>query len=57
MRADFYDRPLQYPAFGQLLRDHMETLLPLTAEELERTIVKPAEMAGVAFEPGLVATI
>jgi WD40 repeat protein/serine/threonine protein kinase len=57
LRADFYDRPLQYPAFGQLLRDHMETLLPLSAEELERAIVNPAEMTGVAFEPGLVATI
>ncbi|MGD2076853.1 MAG: LuxR C-terminal-related transcriptional regulator, partial [Chloroflexota bacterium] len=57
LRADFYDRPLQYPAFGQLLRDHMETLLPLSAEELERAIVNPAEMTGVAFEPGLVASI
>jgi WD40 repeat protein/serine/threonine protein kinase len=57
LRADFYDRPLQYQAFGQLLRGHMETLLPLTAEELERAIVNPAELTGVTFEPGLVATI
>ena len=35
----------------------METLLPLSAEELERAIVKPAQQVGVALEPGLAATI
>jgi serine/threonine protein kinase len=33
LRADYYDRPLQYPIFGELVRTHMETLLPLSAEE------------------------
>ncbi|MFN2103427.1 MAG: LuxR C-terminal-related transcriptional regulator, partial [Candidatus Promineifilaceae bacterium] len=57
LRADYYDRPLQYPAFGELVRGHLETLLPLSAEELERAIVYPAQGVGVSFEPGLVATI
>lgn len=57
LRADFYDRPLQYPSFGELLRGHMETLLPLSAEELERAIVNPAQQVGITFQPGLVATI
>ena len=57
LRANFYDRPLQYPGFGQLIRSHLETLLLLSAEELERAIVNPAHQAGVTFEPGLVATI
>ena len=57
LRADFYDRPLQYPSFGQLVRNGMETLLPLTADELERAIVQPAAQEGVTFEPGLAATI
>ncbi len=57
LRADFYDRPLQHPTFGELVRNGMETILPLTADELERAIVKPAEREGVSFEPGLVATI
>ena len=57
LRADYYDRPLHYPAFGELVRGHLETLLPLSAEELERAIVNPAQGAGVTFEPGLVATI
>ncbi len=57
LRADFYDRPLHYPHFGELVRSHMETILPLSAEELERSIVKPAERVGVRFEEGLVAKI
>ena len=57
LRADFYDRPLHYPEFGELVRSRMETILPLSADGLERAISKPAEHAGVTFEPGLVAKI
>jgi WD40 repeat protein/DNA-binding CsgD family transcriptional regulator len=57
LRADFYDRPLHYPEFGKLIRNQIETVLPLTAEELERTILYPADQVGVVYEPGLVATI
>ncbi|MCC7206834.1 MAG: protein kinase [Anaerolineae bacterium] len=57
LRADFYDRPLHYPEFGELVRSHMETVLPLSAEELEEAVVKPAQRVGVTFEPGLAATI
>lgn len=57
LRADFYDRPLHYPHFGELIRSRMETILPMSAEELERAITYPAERMGVAFEPGLVASI
>ncbi len=57
LRADFYDRPLQYPNFGRLVQKNVETLLPLSAEELERAIVNPAKQVGVSLEPGLAATI
>ncbi len=57
LRADFYDRPLHYPAFGELMRTRMETVLPLSAEELEAAVIKPAERVGVSFEPGLVTRI
>ena len=57
LRADYYDRPLGYPSFGELVRGHLETLLPLSAEELERAIVGPALQAGVTFESDLVPTI
>ena len=57
LRADFYDRPLQYPEFGALVQQRTQTVLPLTAEELERAILRPAEAVGVDFEEGLAASI
>ena len=57
LRADFYDRPLQYPDFGELVRSRMETILPLSAEGLERAITRPAQRVGVTFKSGLVTTI
>jgi WD40 repeat protein/serine/threonine protein kinase len=57
LRADFYDRPLHYPQFGELVRTRLETIMPLSAEELERAITQPAERVGVIFEAGLVAAI
>ncbi len=53
LRADFYDRPLLYPAFGHLIRKRTEVVLPLTEPELEQAIVKPAEQVNITFEPGL----
>ena len=57
LRADFYDQPLHYPEFGELLRNRMETILPLTAQGLERAVVGPADRVGVVFEEGLAALI
>jgi WD40 repeat protein/serine/threonine protein kinase len=57
LRADFYDRPLLYPSFGELVRKHTEVVLPLTRTEMERAIVLPAEKQNVHFDTGLVATI
>jgi WD40 repeat protein/serine/threonine protein kinase len=57
LRADYYDRPLHYPEFGELVRNQMETVLPLSAKGLERTVRGPAERVGVTFEQGLVEQI
>ena len=57
LRADFYDRPLHYPEFGEMLRNRMETILPLSSSGLERAVVKPAHRVGVTYEEGLVAQI
>jgi hypothetical protein len=57
LRADFYDRPLAHPAFGALIQQHTEVVLPLADDELERAIRRPAERVGAAFETGLVETI
>jgi len=57
LRADFYDRPLHYQEFGNLVRLHQETVLPLSSEELSRAVSCPAEAVGVQLEPGLEAQI
>jgi WD40 repeat protein/class 3 adenylate cyclase len=57
LRADFYDRPLLYSGFAELLRDYVEALVPLRAEEFERAIAGPAERVGARFEPGLLAEL
>lgn len=55
LRADHYDRPLTYPRFGELLAARNESVPPLTADELEQAIRRPAERQGVQLESGLVA--
>jgi WD40 repeat protein/DNA-binding SARP family transcriptional activator len=57
LRADFYDRPLVYRGFAELLRGRVETVLPLSPDELERAIAAPARCVGVRLEEGLLARI
>jgi WD40 repeat protein/DNA-binding XRE family transcriptional regulator len=57
LRADFYDCPLRYGGFGELIRERTEVVLPLSVAELRRAIAGPAERAGLALEPGLVTAI
>ena len=57
LRADFYDRPLLYRGFAALLRDRVETVLPLSPEEIERAVAGPAERVGLSLEQGLLAEI
>ena len=57
LRADFFDRPLATPRFGELLGRRTETVTPLTPDELEQAIRGPADRVGVPPEPGLVAEI
>jgi hypothetical protein len=57
LRADFYDRPLQYHAFGAALRERTEVVLPLTPGEIARAINGPLERSGVDIEPELIAAL
>ena len=57
LRADFFDRPLSYPGFAELMRSSIEAVVPLTADEIERAIVEPARRVGVELEPGLLAAM
>lgn len=57
MRADFYDRPLIYPRFSELIHRHTHVITPMASEELEIAIKKPSERVGLILEPGLVSTL
>lgn len=57
LRADFYDRPLLYQGFGELIRARTELVLPLNDEELAETITGPAYRVGAILEDGLIETI
>ncbi len=57
LRADFYDRPLLYPGFGDLVRASTEVVLPLSSGELVKAIEEPAQRVGLFIEPSLVTNI
>jgi WD40 repeat protein len=57
LRADFYDRPLNYPRFGPLLGASTEVMTPLAPDELEQAIVRPAGSVGQRVEPALLAQV
>ncbi len=57
LRGDFYDRPLDHHAFGELLRWGTELITAMSPDELQRAIEGPADGVGVGFDPGLVAAI
>ncbi|MDX2161526.1 MAG: HEAT repeat domain-containing protein [bacterium] len=59
LRADYYDRPLNYHDLGGLIMRHQYGLLPMTLMELREAVELPAHQpdAGLAFAPGLVGEI
>ena len=57
LRADFYDRPLMYPDFSNLLKERTSLVIPLSTRELEDAIRTPAEQAGVVLEKSLVPAV
>ncbi|MCC6612880.1 MAG: tetratricopeptide repeat protein [Anaerolineae bacterium] len=56
MRADFLDRPLQYPLLGDLLKQHTVPVRPMRYADLVDVVQKPAMQPDVqiAFEADLV---
>lgn len=59
LRADFFDRPLQYAEFGKLLNAHVEPILPMSLRDLQAVIEQPAALPDVqiSFEAGLVSEL
>src|SRR4051794_28072396 len=54
MRADFYPRCAAYADLAAALSDHQVLVGPMTGDELRRAIDRPARLAGLEPEPGLV---
>jgi serine/threonine protein kinase len=59
LRADFYDRPMAYPAFYQLIETHQKAVLPMTMVDLRAVIKGPAALPDVqlSFEGNLVGDL
>jgi WD40 repeat protein/serine/threonine protein kinase len=57
LRADFSDRPLAHPRFGDLMSRATMLLAQMRPEQVEEVIRKPAARVGVQVEPGLIAEI
>ena len=57
VRADWFDRPLNEPAFGPLVAQSTFGVIPMSAAELHEAISEPAERIGVRFEAGLVGRL
>jgi energy-coupling factor transporter ATP-binding protein EcfA2 len=57
LRGDFVGRALAYRPLSDRLQDAQINLGPMTREELECAIRKPAEKIQLEFEPGLVQRI
>jgi energy-coupling factor transporter ATP-binding protein EcfA2 len=51
VRADFYDPLISHPEIRSLLPNQQVLLGSMTRSELESTIVEPAKMVGLTFDP------
>ncbi|MFI6323093.1 hypothetical protein ACIBG8_36575 [Nonomuraea sp. NPDC050556] len=54
VRADFYGRCAAYPQLAVAMGDGQVVVGPMSPEELREVVVRPAELAGLTLEPGLV---
>jgi hypothetical protein len=57
LRGDFFGQALSDRSFADRLQGAQVNLGPMTQDELERSIIEPAEKAALQFEPGLVDRI
>lgn len=57
LRGDFFDRPLQFHRFGELMRSGLVSIPALSPDGLARAVSGPARNTGLELEPGLAAEI
>ena len=57
VRADFFDRPLAYGEFGELLRQGLSAVAMPSRESLALAVSRPARAVGLELEAGLVQEV
>ena len=57
MRADFWSRAAELPAFAQAISAHQYLVGPLDPTALRQVIEQPALLAGLTIQPGLVDVV
>ncbi len=57
LRADFFDRPMEYPEFAELVEAGLVMVTPLTRDGISRAVSGPAQSVGIDLEPGLTTQI
>jgi len=57
LRADFYDRLMEYPDLYSVLEAHLVAVLPMGREDVRNVIEGPARKVGVQFEKDLVGDL
>src|SRR5579885_2313485 len=57
LRADFYDRLMEYPDLYSVLEAHLVAVLPMGREDARNVIEGPARKVGVQFEKDLVGDL
>jgi DNA-binding SARP family transcriptional activator/DNA-binding beta-propeller fold protein YncE len=57
LRADFFDRPLDYPEFAELVHSGLVTVAMPDQDSLAMMVSRPARQAGLDLEPGLVTEV
>ena len=57
LRADYFDRPLEYPGLAEAVLDGLVAVTPMGADDAARAIAGPARAAHLELEPGLVTRI
>ncbi|MBL1082459.1 PD40 domain-containing protein [Streptomyces actinomycinicus] len=57
VRADFSGRCLELPELAPVFTDGLYVLPPMTTAELRESVTRPAELAGVTLDPGLLPVL
>jgi WD40 repeat protein len=57
MRADFLHHAAEDAALAHVIGEHVLIVSPMSPDQLQAAIMRPAELVGGAFEPGLVGEL